>query len=58
MSTPPEPTSALPPTRIISFLQKVVEADPTYYKQLIQPTIYEFSNGRKYIAPVPLYTST
>lgn len=48
-------TTSLPPTRIISFLQQVIEADPSFYEKQKKPVQYEFSSGRTFIAPFPLY---
>jgi len=50
-STWPSP----PPTRIISWTGLVQEADPDFYRRLLQPIIYEFSNGRCFVNPVPYY---
>lgn len=44
-----------PPTRILSWQQMVQEADPNWTRLLAQPVIYEFSNGRAFIQPVPAY---
>ncbi len=46
-----------PPTRILSWLQMVVEADPNYEYELRRPVIYEFSNGRKFRAPANPYAN-
>jgi hypothetical protein len=48
--------TTLPPTRIISWLQKVQEADPDWQKKLIRPWIYEFSNGRRFYKDPNVYT--
>ena len=47
-----------PPTRTLSWLQLVQEADPAFQTLLQRPVIYEFSNGRKFVQPLPYYTST
>lgn len=52
MSWPPPP-----PTRIISWAGLVQEADPDYLRKLIQPIIYEFSNGRDFVAPASPYAN-
>lgn len=44
-----------PPTSILSWQQQVVEADPTWARARQQPRIYDFSNGRQFYAPIPLY---
>lgn len=55
MSSPPiKPTP--PPTRQISFLQLVQEADPNYQQGQQRPWIYEFSNGRLFYAVPNIYT--
>jgi hypothetical protein len=43
------------PTRILSWQQTVLEADPGYQRLSLQPWVYEFSNGRLFIDPLPLY---
>lgn len=45
------------PTRILSFAQLVLEADPGFRRASNQPWGYEFSNGRRFYDPVPLYGS-
>jgi len=48
-----------PPSRTLSFFQEVLYADPNWNQGYTRPIIYEFSNGRTFQAPVPLYgTST
>jgi hypothetical protein len=48
-----------PPTRIISWRQMVLEADPGWTRASVQPVVYEFSNGRVFLDYLPLYgTST
>jgi len=44
-----------PPTRILSWQQTVLEADPAYQRLSLQPWCYEFSNGRLFVDPLPLY---
>lgn len=48
--------TAIPPTRLISFQQVVIEADPDYQKLLLRPVIYEFSNGRRFVKDPSVYT--
>ncbi len=45
-----------PPTRIISFQQIVMEADPYYQRDLRQPMNYEFSNRRLFYQFPPVYS--
>lgn len=48
-----------PPARTISWMQEVLYADPNWNQGYTRPIIYEFSNGRTFTAPIPLYgTST
>jgi hypothetical protein len=47
-----------PPTRILSWLQYVREADPGYTRLSLQPWTLEFSNGRLFVDPLPLYGDT
>jgi len=47
-----------PPTRILSWLQMVREADPNFTRTSLQPVAYELSNGRVFVDPIQLYTST
>lgn len=56
MSTPPEPITKAPPTRIISFLAQVLEQEPDYYNRLARPVIYTFSNGRRFVKDLNVYT--
>jgi hypothetical protein len=44
-----------PPTRIISWEQQVLEADPYFARERQQPWIYTFSNARRFYAPVNAY---
>lgn len=39
------------PTRILSWQQMVIEADPNWSREYRQPIVYEFSNGRVFTAP-------
>jgi hypothetical protein len=43
------------PSRILSWAQMVAEADPGFRRLSNQPWGYEFSNGRRFYDPVPLY---
>lgn len=45
-----------PPTRILSWQQLVLEADPLWQRENIQPWIYEFSNRRRFWQTIPTYT--
>lgn len=47
---------APPPTRILSWAQMVREADPGFSRQSLQPVVYEFSNRRVFVDPIPVYT--
>lgn len=49
------PSTTLPPTRLISWQQVVVETDPNYWQAKTRPWNYEFSNGRRFYATVPTY---
>lgn len=49
-------STALPPTVIKSWQQQVLEADPDYYRQLLRPVIYKFSNGRNFVKDPSVYT--
>jgi hypothetical protein len=51
----PSPASP-PPTRIISFLQRVQEVDPLFRQQSLRPVAYDFSNGRRFLQPVDVYS--
>lgn len=44
-------------TRIISWQQLVNEADPEWLQNKLNPVQYQFSNGRLFTAPNPLYGS-
>lgn len=50
------PSPALPPTRILSWLQQVIEADPNFRRDSLRPVVYEFSNGRKFVDDPNVYT--
>ena len=43
------------PTRILSWQQQVLEADPNWQRLALQPWVYEFSNGRLFVDSLPLY---
>lgn len=43
------------PTRILSWEQLCLEADPNYQRGLTRPWLYEMSNGRLFYQPWPLY---
>jgi hypothetical protein len=53
MSVFPVPTNPTPSSER-SFLRDVLNADPGYYREKLQPYIYEWSNGRRFIAPLPV----
>jgi hypothetical protein len=42
-----------PTTRILNWAQMVREADPDYTRKSLQPWTYEFSNGRRFLDPLP-----
>ena len=44
---------APPPTRILSWQQQVLEADPSWSRLYYRPINYEFSNGREFQRPAP-----
>lgn len=44
------------PTRILSFQQLVIEADPYWQRDYTKPWNYEFSNRRLFYQVPPLYT--
>lgn len=44
-----------PPTRLISWEQLVLENDPTFQRDRLQPWIYQFSNNRLFYSPVAPY---
>jgi hypothetical protein len=44
-----------PPTRLISWAQSVRASDPSFTRLSLQPWVYEFSSGRLFIDPLPLY---
>lgn len=39
-------------TRILSWLQMVLNADPGWQQESRRPRVYEFSNGRAFYDPV------
>ncbi len=49
------PDTTIPPTRLISWQQVVLEADPDYWALKNRPWIYEMSNARRFYATVPTY---
>lgn len=44
------------PSRVISWLQQVQEADPNYRQESLRPWVYEFSNGRRFVDDPEVYT--
>jgi hypothetical protein len=58
MSNDLNPPGSLPPTRVISWLQRCEEVDPNYTYARSHYYIYEMSNRRRFLNPLPLYTST
>lgn len=46
-----------PPTRILSWQQLVQEADPDWNRAKQRPWIYQFSNGRRFLARPDIYTA-
>lgn len=46
-----------PPTRILSWEQMCIEADPDFLRLSLRPWVYEFSNGRLFIEANPVYGS-
>lgn len=52
----PSGAQNLPPTRIISFQQVVLDADPDWQQKRIRPWIYEMSNGRLFYKDPNVYT--
>jgi len=36
-------------------MQMVLEADPNWRRLSLQPWVYEFSNGRLFVDPIPVY---
>lgn len=49
------PNTNLPPTRLISWQQIVLEADDDWYARKLRPLQYRFSNGRTFYASNPAY---
>lgn len=45
--------AGLPPTRLISWQQLVLDADPDWYPRYQRPWIYEWSNGRRHYQSLP-----
>ena len=43
------------PTRIISWQQLVLENDPDWVRQSLNPVVWEFSNGRRFVDPAQVY---
>ena len=56
-NVPYNPFYTIPSTRQISWQAEVVVADANWTYDYNHPVVYEFSNGRKFQAPYPLYTS-
>lgn len=46
----------IPPTRILSWSQQVLEADPNWNRGMYRPWTYEFSNGRRFVRDPNVYT--
>lgn len=46
----------VPPTRILSWQQLVIEADPYWSRNYRQPMNYEFSNSRRFYQFPPVYS--
>lgn len=55
MATPSWP--APPATRILSWAQMCLEADPNFRQLSLRPWTYEFSNGRLFVESLPVYGS-
>lgn len=45
-----------PPTRILSWMQEVLYADPQWAQLYRRPVVYEFSNGRTFEWDPTVYT--
>lgn len=43
------------PTRILSWQQLVLENDPDWIRQSLNPVVWEFSNGRRFVDPAQVY---
>ena len=43
------------PTRLISWQQIVLENDPDWVRLSLNPVVWEFSNGRRFVDPNPVY---
>lgn len=48
--------TALPNTRILSWQQRVVKADPEWNQGMFRPWWYEFSNKRRFLWDANVYT--
>lgn len=46
------------PTRILSWQQLVLENDPDWIRGSLNPIVWEFSNGRRFMDPTQLYSFT
>lgn len=46
-----------PPTRLLSWEQMCLEADPGFRRSSNQPWTYQFSNGRRFYEAQPIYGS-
>jgi len=44
---------SIPPTRIVSWQQAVIEADPNWSRLNQRPINYIYSNGRQFERPAP-----
>ena len=49
------PNVTPPPTRLISWQQVCLEADPLFWPKKNRPLNYQFSNGRQFYCTVPAY---
>ena len=47
----------IPPTRIISYQQLVLEADPDWQRLKQRPWIYQFSTGRRFLGRPDIYVA-
>lgn len=43
------------PTRILSWQQLVLENDPDWVRLSLNPVVWEFSNGRRFVDPAQVY---
>jgi hypothetical protein len=48
-------TANAPKSRLRSLRQLIAETDPDFDKDRRNETAYEFSNGRRFVQPNPLY---